>query len=131
VELYLPASEYDLETVTSVLYSLCLTALAVVVSIFSCFPESKASQKISKVLQKVLPSILTNSRPAIPAGARDSEVSDFVETCSELFPNYGCFFPSAQDDDWTVVNRKSNKRQQGKKHSRNNDEDDEDDDNDK
>jgi hypothetical protein len=85
VELYLPASEYDLETVTSVLYSLCLTAVAVLVSIFSCFPESKASQNISKVLQKVLPSILANSRPAIPAGSHESEVSDFVGV-------FFCFF---------------------------------------
>lgn len=52
MELYLPTSEYDLETVTSVLVSLVATVFVIAASIFSCFPENKYVQKASKFFQK-------------------------------------------------------------------------------
>lgn len=51
VELYLPTSEYDLETIVSVLGSLAATALAAAVVVFACFPESKVVIKATKLLR--------------------------------------------------------------------------------
>ncbi|RYG95359.1 hypothetical protein EON65_56095 [archaeon] len=52
MELYLPSSEYDLETVTSVLVSLVATAFVITATLFACFPDNKYVQNASKLFQK-------------------------------------------------------------------------------
>ena len=68
----MPTSEYDFETISSVLYSLVSTVLVAVISLYACFPESKISQKIGKGLKKVIPSAF--SSPVVIAEGNDSEV---------------------------------------------------------
>lgn len=55
VELYLPTSEYDFETISSVIYSVVMTTIVTMISIYACFPESKFVQQINKRMQKMLP----------------------------------------------------------------------------
>lgn len=43
VELYFPSSEYDFETISSVLFSFVSVLLTIVVTTVACFPESKFS----------------------------------------------------------------------------------------
>eukprot|EP00597_Dinobryon_sp_UTEXLB2267_P005524 CAMPEP_0170078204 /NCGR_PEP_ID=MMETSP0019_2-20121128/14834_1 /TAXON_ID=98059 /ORGANISM="Dinobryon sp., Strain UTEXLB2267" /LENGTH=156 /DNA_ID=CAMNT_0010290925 /DNA_START=264 /DNA_END=734 /DNA_ORIENTATION=+ len=43
VELYFPSSEYDFETISSVLFSFVSVLLTIVVTIVACFPDSKFS----------------------------------------------------------------------------------------
>jgi hypothetical protein len=43
VELYFPSSEYDLETISSVLFSFVSLVLIALMTIVGCFPESKIS----------------------------------------------------------------------------------------
>jgi hypothetical protein len=81
VELYLPKADYDLETVSSLLYSLLLTIAVVLTATFACFPESKASQHITKVLKTISPSSFA-SVPGSTAGGysfrrNDDDVSSF------------------------------------------------------
>ncbi len=58
VELYSPVAEYDLETVGSVLYSLVATAFVALVSVFACFPDSKITMRIKKMLKKIAPQLM-------------------------------------------------------------------------
>ncbi len=58
VELYSPVAEYDLETVGSVLYSLAATAFVALVSVFACFPDSKITIRIKKMLKKIAPQLM-------------------------------------------------------------------------
>ncbi len=58
MELYSPVAEYDLETIGSVIYGLAVTAFVAVVSVFACFPESKLTLKIKKILKKVAPQLM-------------------------------------------------------------------------
>lgn len=41
VELYYPTSEYDLETISAVLYGLVSVVVMVLVTMFACFPEKR------------------------------------------------------------------------------------------
>mmetsp|Transcript_22024 Transcript_22024/g.37152 ORF Transcript_22024/g.37152 Transcript_22024/m.37152 type:complete len:248 (-) Transcript_22024:135-878(-) len=41
VEMYYPTSEYDLETITSVLFSLALSVVMALITAFACFPDTK------------------------------------------------------------------------------------------
>jgi hypothetical protein len=43
VELYFPSSEYDFETISSVLFSFVSVLLTIVVTTVACFPDSKFS----------------------------------------------------------------------------------------
>eukprot|EP01039_Chlorochromonas_danica_P014471 gene14471-16901_t len=55
VELYLPTSEYDFDTIASVLFSLASTGLVILLAVFACFPETKFSQDMTRKLKKLLP----------------------------------------------------------------------------
>jgi len=61
VELYLPTSEYDMDTISAVLYSLLSTAFVVAVTVFACFPEAKFSQQVAKRLKKMFPQVVEDS----------------------------------------------------------------------
>lgn len=61
MELYLPTSEYDMDTISSVLYSLLNTAFVVAVAVFACFPEAKFSQEVTKRLKKIFPQVTEDS----------------------------------------------------------------------
>lgn len=41
VELYYPTSEYDLETISAVLYGFASVVVMVLVTMFACFPDKK------------------------------------------------------------------------------------------
>jgi hypothetical protein len=41
VELYFPSSEYDLQTISAVLYGIASAAAMVLITMFACFPETK------------------------------------------------------------------------------------------
>lgn len=41
VELYYPTSEFDLETISAVLYGLVSVVVMVLVTMFACFPDQK------------------------------------------------------------------------------------------
>ncbi len=54
VELYFPTSEFDLETISAVLYGLVSAVVMVLVTMFACFPETKipvVSELFAKVNQ--------------------------------------------------------------------------------
>jgi hypothetical protein len=54
VELYFPTSEFDLETVSAVLYGLASAVVMVLVTMFACFPDTKipvVSELFAKVNQ--------------------------------------------------------------------------------
>jgi hypothetical protein len=52
VELYFPSSEYDLQTISAVLYGIVSAAAMVLITMFACFPETKVPV-VSNLFAKV------------------------------------------------------------------------------
>eukprot|EP01040_Poterioochromonas_malhamensis_P004559 gene4559-4888_t len=96
VELYSPQADYDLETVSLVIYSFLSTVLVGLIVLYACFPELQTSQKIGTLLKKYLPASVTNTKGKV--GQYDSE------------------------DDWTVVQHKNNKKQRNSSKDEDNEE---------
>ncbi len=72
MELYSPQADYDLETVSLVIYSFLSTVLVGLIVLYACFPELQTSQKIGTLLKKYLPASVTNTKGKV--GQYDSEV---------------------------------------------------------
>ncbi len=68
----MPTSEYDFDTLVSVVTSLGSTVLVCLLAVFACMPEAKFTQDVTKQLKKHFPSLVGADAAAVPHSTNTS-----------------------------------------------------------